>query len=444
MMLRQLIRSLNGKRPPAHAVLRQATMRRLKGAALVVAVQLVLALAACRPSLLAVEGGAPDRQGPSPIPSAAVAATCTHTILRFPLPFPGEPNRMAVGTDGAIWFMLYKPGRSPRTERKLGRIATDGTITELGLPDEYVFIRDLVAGPDGALWLANGNPAMVSRLDRDGTLTEFPIPTESTSRQESAGPRARCNRETGQNCRTVTTVYGMPISLAAGPGGEVYFARSQQGMGVVTPDGRVEVITEGGFHGNGSSSRLLWGPDGALWSADYYGGHGRIARTTTAGAVRGFLSPFDDPTGVIEPYHAVALTAGPDGALWFTERYRARISRVTLVGIASSFALPSFNSAGEGITAGPDGAIWFTGSSDAVGRLSLSGEVQRFELPRDGPATISPHNPGAVVPKHIVTGPDGGIWFTVRVVDGQGWIGRLEPCTRATRHQNPEGPRPPR
>jgi streptogramin lyase len=128
------------------------------------------------------------------------------------------------------------------------------------------------------------------------------------------------------------------------------------------------------------------------------------------------------------------IVVGGDGALWFmlyqpgqSPQTEHRLGRITPDG-----------------TIGPDAAIWFTGMSDAGGRLSRTGEVQRFELPRDGPATRGPYDPGAVVAEHIVTGPDGGIWFTVKVIGRTGWIGRIDPCTAATRTHRPEGARLPR
>ncbi len=65
------------------------------------------------------------------------------------------------------------------------------------------------------------------------------------------------------------------------------------------------------------------------------------------------------------------ITAGPDGAAWFTElipnaqngsvTITGKIERITPAGHISEFPLSS-NSYARGITAGPDGNLWFTGS----------------------------------------------------------------------------------
>src|SRR5689334_16005534 len=51
-----------------------------------------------------------------------------------------------------------------------------------------------------------------------------------------------------------------------------------------------------------------------------------------------------------------------------------------------------------GITAGPDGALWFT-NSDSIGRITTDGQVTRFT------------DAGIVRPYGITAGADGALWF---------------------------------
>jgi streptogramin lyase len=96
------------------------------------------------------------------------------------------------------------------------------------------------------------------------------------------------------------------------------------------------------------------------------------------------------------------ITVGPDGALWFTEHLDSRIGRITLTGEITEFPLPR-QGGPIGITTGPDGNIWFTdpGFVDSVGRITLSGNITQFLLPTVGSG-----------PSAITTGPDGNLWFT--------------------------------
>ena len=64
------------------------------------------------------------------------------------------------------------------------------------------------------------------------------------------------------------------------------------------------------------------------------------------------------------------MTAGPDGALWLTERETARVARVTTSGTVTQFALPA-GSDPWAITTGPDGALWFVErGANRIGRIT--------------------------------------------------------------------------
>jgi hypothetical protein len=97
-----------------------------------------------------------------------------------------------------------------------------------------------------------------------------------------------------------------------------------------------------------------------------------------------------------------AITAGPDGNLWFTESLLEKIGRITPGGTITEFRLPTPGSQLGAITAGPDGNLWFTESSgDKIGRITPGGSISEFPLPTPG------SQPGS-----ITAGPDGNLWFT--------------------------------
>src|ERR1700674_2204057 len=56
---------------------------------------------------------------------------------------------------------------------------------------------------------------------------------------------------------------------------------------------------------------------------------------------------------------AQGITAGSDGALWFTLFYDNQVGRVTTKGAVTVFSFKTVNSATY-ITAGNDGALWLT------------------------------------------------------------------------------------
>ncbi len=160
-------------------------------------------------------------------------------------------------------------------------------------------------------------------------------------------------------------------------------------VGTASParaDGEITAFTNPGVFSPGG---ITAGPDGALWFTDTW--TDSIGRMTTAGVVTNFYTDpsIDRPTGI---------TAGPDGALWFTNF--DSVDRITTSGVISSFTDPSIHCAGA-ITTGPDGALWFT-NCNSIGRITTSGVVSSFA------------DPGIQDPDSITSGPDGSLWFTNR------------------------------
>jgi streptogramin lyase len=115
-----------------------------------------------------------------------------------------------------------------------------------------------------------------------------------------------------------------------------------------------------------------------------------------------------------------AITAGPDGNVWFTDAGAFHISHtVGKITPAGKITYYSAGISGEPfhITAGPDGNVWFTevtgnGGND-VAKITPAGAVTEFNIT---PATteINGH------PSSITAGPDGNLWFT----------GMVNQCTR--------------
>ena len=119
-----------------------------------------------------------------------------------------------------------------------------------------------------------------------------------------------------------------------------------------------------------ASIGITAGPDGALWFTDCLGP--QIGRITTAGVISKFrLPPGTQSRSITTTPNtgACGITAGPDGALWFTETFANKIGRITTTGELSEFLLPTPNSYPSGITAGPDGAVWFTESDNNGGKI---------------------------------------------------------------------------
>jgi streptogramin lyase len=249
------------------------------------------------------------------------------------------------------------------------------SITELPIPmsSEPGLI---VTGKDGNLWFNNETtgPSSITRMTPAGVFTRF---------------------------NTAVTNIG-PVGIAAGSDGNVWYAK-QQGIGLVTPDGK---ITERGVPGGRDSGYLTNGPGGNLWFTEPVAN--KLASVTPAG----MFTEYTVPTPNAGPF---AIATGPDGNLWFTEQHSAgnKIGRMTPAGAFTEFPIPTPASNAFGITAGADGNLWFTEQDGhKIGRITPAGVLTEFAIPSGG-------SPGA-----ITSGPDGNVWF-VEFRDNA--IGRVTP-----------------
>src|SRR5205814_275274 len=115
------------------------------------------------------------------------------------------------------------------------------------------------------------------------------------------------------------------------------------------------------------------GPDGSMWFTEYDGNE--IGRITTRGAITEYPIP--------------------------TAYNYNRIGRTTMEGVTTEYAIPTPRSYPEGITAGPDGALWFTEALvNKIGRITTDGVITEYPIPT--PSTY---------PRGIAAGPDGNLWF---------------------------------
>jgi streptogramin lyase len=166
--------------------------------------------------------------------------------------------------------------------------------------------------------------------------------------------------------------------------------------------------------GFGVPLAITAGPDGSLWFIQASFGldtvnSSFIGRMTTSGSVTEFPIP---GMGAEGPAGGLELTAGPDGGVWYTELGGTKVARISPDGQVTEFSLP--NNSGKafglpglgGITAGPDGDLWFTAAAQSpnealIEKITPTGTVTQFIIPTAN-----------ATPMQITVGPDGNLWFT--------------------------------
>jgi virginiamycin B lyase len=137
------------------------------------------------------------------------------------------------------------------------------------------------------------------------------------------------------------------------------------------------------------------------------------------------------------------ITAGPDGALWFSAEGTSRIGRITASGVFAGEVTipnsanpvpcldPSFVPPLDQITVGDDNRLYFTEPRD-----NQIGSIDPFNpgAPPVEYGTLHGLAPGAQ-PEGITTGPDGALWFTeavggsIRQITAGGLISSPFPAT---------------
>ncbi|MBV9762733.1 MAG: putative Ig domain-containing protein [Acidobacteriaceae bacterium] len=322
----------------------------------------------------------------------AVTAACfaqAPVINEYPTPTqPSSPAGITAGPDGALWFaeQTANSAAADPNQFQIGRIATGGAVTEFLIPPVtiagspgYPEPQGIAAGPDGALWFTGLNTSTIGRITTSGAITQYFIPSGGNPQWIVQGPDGalwfteqafgsapaaigRIDTSGAFTEYTIPTPGSSPIQIAAGPDGALWYAdEGANQIGRISTSG---VFTTYDLPTSGANPfGITAGPDGALWFTE--GAANEIGRITTSGGV----TEYPIPTSSAGPE---AITLGPDGALWFTENspIPGQIGRITTSGNVVEYMTPTPFSGPLGITTGPDGALWFTeNDGNNIGQL---------------------------------------------------------------------------
>jgi virginiamycin B lyase len=299
-----------------------------------------------------------------------------------------------------------------------------------GVPEERVSLRAAHPGDvaGSAPVTSTTEPAVAAPPLTTATTGPPPMPPPASSGAAGAGttPPPTARPAPGDACGAPTTAEfalppgTKPAALASGPDGSIWFTDwGAASVGRLGPDGAVRLFP---VSGGRQPSGIAVDRHGDVWfteSAAYRpgpapgpgtGGPPAIGQLTAEGAMTEFPLPTTqaNPMGVPDMGSSpLAITAGPDDALWFTEAGADQIGRITAEGIITEYPLPSrsrMHANPEGITAGPDGAVWFTEAlANQLGRIGpASGAITEF-------TTFPPAQRG--ISQSLAAGSDGAVWF---------------------------------
>ena len=303
---------------------------------------------------------------PTPGPIAASA------LNQYPIKTPQSGARfITTGPDGALWF-------SEASADKIGRMATDGSVTEYPLHGG-AYPNGITTGPDGNLWFTESTAGRIAVMTPKGVVKEYRLPIS----------------------------YSGPLGIVAGPDRNIWFTEYVvDKIGRITPDGKITEFSLPAIPAPAASqaaagpptpkgpTEITVGPDSNLWFAEQ--NYNQIGRITPDGSITEF--PLFG-----ENNYPNSIVTGPDHNLWFTEGGTGRIGRMTVTGKLANYTIPTRHSGPSGISVGPDGNVWFTETNvNQIAKISITtARITELSLP-------SADNSG---PFSISAGPDKALWF---------------------------------
>ncbi len=193
-------------------------------------------------------------------PSIGSIDTATNQVITFALPNPNSlPGVITVGPDSALWFIDYGTDAATGSipQPSIGTLTTSGAIKEYQLTNSHTLGAQnfIAAGPDGALWFTTSD-GYIGRITTAGALSYYPVPIPVGS--------------------TTTAAQG----IVTGPDNAIWFAQESTNANTAVTSGQ-------------------------------------IGRFTPATAVfQQFAIPTPNDGQSPDP---LAITVGPDNALWFTD-----------------------------------------------------------------------------------------------------------------------------
>jgi streptogramin lyase len=240
-----------------------------------------------------------------------------------------EPLGISVGSDGNLWFAEMQAA-------KIGRITTGGRISGYAIPTPAGGTLDptwTATGPDGRTWfVAQGikTPSIVGAIRPPGRMSIYRLPSASNPQEIVAGPDGNLwISDGGLNAILVMSTAGRlvgvhklptpnaaPWGITVGPDKNIWIAEFQANLiGRMTTSGALkEFPSPTPFSG---PLNVTSGPDGNVWFTETGGGFwdfaGKVGYVTPNGStIRDF------PGGSLRE-HVHDLAFDSKGHLWYSK-----------------------------------------------------------------------------------------------------------------------------
>ena len=261
------------------------------------------------------------------------------TVTELPTQAYGVP---VIGPAGELWVSGTRTNRTGRGTFYIAQLSpTGGVVKEYTLGHGRGGIKAM-APAAGAVWFAlfrQDRGAVIGRLSTaDGSVREFPL-------------RPRC----GSGALALAADGGVWFAEACGHRGTEMHGPEGSTINRILPSGQ---IRRHRLTGSGSPVSIAVGADGTVWFGMTNLGYttGLVGRITSDGALAEYRVPRGEPD---------SIAVGPEGRLWFPSSFGGGIDRA-LDSISESGRLaapicadPTCRLVPDAVTAAPDGSLWY-------------------------------------------------------------------------------------
>ena len=294
--------------------------------------------------------------------SAIMLLSCAtaQVITQYPIPTRTIAGNVCTSPDNLFVYFV--------ANTTVGRIATDGSITEFDVPLPGPNAMKLVGcsfSPKGILYFGDQNNYVIYAFSpKTRVFVKFPVPAPNVGMA-------------GVQFHSDWLLYIM-VS------GSNVIQRMQRDGTFLAP---IQLPAGRYPHGPSSCGANVWFAEN---TAD------RVAFVDPAGAVSEFLVP-GSYTG---PFSTVCA---PDGGVYFTMNASNQIGRIDATTYQiTTWNIPTPNSIPKGISLSSTGVCFAESNVNKIGCLPFSG----------GPITETLIPVAGASPNKLVFGPDGAVWFS--------------------------------
>ena len=329
------------------------------------------------------------------VPDVALERCYGRRMAWVALVWPGGGRRRGDGVAVCRWVA----GRRRAADRTPGSCARDHLRSCRRLRGRQVRIfpgiavpRGITAGPDGALWFTNPATTRSGGSPPPGWSPTTPAPASTSPTGSRPGPTGRCGSPT-----TATTRSGgsPPPGWSPTTPAPASTSRRDHGRARTGPCGSpTPATTRSGGSPPPGWSPTTPAPASTSPTGSRPGRTGRCGSPTTT-ATRSGGSP---PPGVVTNYTGTGIDRpGRDhgragrGAVVHQPRQQTRSGGSPPTGVVTNYTGTGIDDP-DGITAGPDGALWFTNDgNNSIGRITTAGMVTNYTgTGIDGPTGSPP------------------------------------------------------